>query len=188
MIGDASTVEREPSGPASTGQQPTFSHSPAKAAAHSGGSVSDTNAPPDTVMIMCAATSANGSASSRRPDNGPSADDAPSADVSLATVTVTRAARHGPGSSTARTAVVPVSGRRVRVTSPSRSAPPGIANGIATPSLNSEPPTAVTVTSRSIASSHTPTPAPPTSALPTSGPVRRCTCRNRAVTPTETDR
>ena len=64
MIGVDSMTSRPPSGPARTGQQPTFSHACTPAPAHSGGSVIEMNAPPFTPMIMCAATSADGSASS----------------------------------------------------------------------------------------------------------------------------
>ncbi len=100
MIGAASMTWRLPSGPASTGQQPVFWQAATCGLAHSGGSVIERNAPPDTVMIRWAATSAAGSASvSRRPARvepaWPSTRWLPR--------TVSLAACHGPGSGVART-------------------------------------------------------------------------------------
>ena len=62
MMGAASMTWRLPSWPASTGQQPVFWQAATCWLAHSGGSVIERNAPPDTVMIRWAATSAAGSA------------------------------------------------------------------------------------------------------------------------------
>ena len=64
MIGEDSTT-RSP-GSASTGQPPSFRHPATAGRAHSGGSVIERNFPPSTMMMVCAATSAAGSASSRR--------------------------------------------------------------------------------------------------------------------------
>src|SRR5438876_645097 len=117
MIGAASMTWRPPAGPASTGQQPAFSHAPTSGRAHSGESVIEMNAPPDTVMIMWTATRAAGSASSRlapRPGPDPAAP-AGLAD-SFATATISRTARHGPGRGRARTDTDPASGARRRTT------------------------------------------------------------------------
>ena len=90
MIGVDSMTCRPPSAPARTGQQPMFSHACTPALAHSGGSVIEMNAPPCRPMIMCAATSAVGSASARCA--------APAAGaLRLSTRTRSRAAPQGPG-------------------------------------------------------------------------------------------
>ena len=124
MIGEASMTCRASAGPASTGQQPMFSQAATSGCAHSGGSVMERNAPPDTVMIMCAATSAAGSACSRAWGRRP-----PPACVSFVTCTVSRAACQGPASGVARTDTDPASGSRRRATrapaSVSCSSPPG---------------------------------------------------------------
>ena len=90
MIGVDSMTCRPPSAPARTGQQPMFSHACTPALAHSGGSVIEMNAPPCTPMIMCAATSAVGSASSLVRGTAAGA-------LRLSTRTRSRAAPHGPG-------------------------------------------------------------------------------------------
>ena len=132
-------------------------------------------------MIVCAAISADGSASSRRRGTGLTA-------VRFSTRTWSRTARHGPGTPIARTDTVPASGSRRRTTyrgsvpfglpgssSGSRSSPPAIANSSTTPSDRSAAPSAVTSISCSTASSQA-----------WSGPdpsvVRRWTARNRRMT------
>src|SRR5581483_7079896 len=101
-----------PPGEQSTGQHPVFSHALTSACAHSGGSVIDRNAPPDTVMIVWAATRAAGSAWSRLAMGVSAAD-------SFVTMTASRAACQGPGTGVARIATDPASGARRRTTRPS---------------------------------------------------------------------
>ena len=62
-------------------------------------------------MIMCAATSAQGSASSLRCGTG-------SAMLRFSTRIRSRTARHGPATSVARTDTAPASGSRRRIVSP----------------------------------------------------------------------
>ena len=179
MIGEDSTTWRPPPGSASTGQPPSFWHSATAGCAQIGGSVIEMNSPPETLMIVCAAISADGSASSRRCGTGLTA-------VRFSTRTWSRTARHGPGTSIARTDTAPASGSRRRTayrgpvpsgppgsSSGSRSSPPAMANSSTTPSDRSTAPSAVTSISRSTASSQ-PWPDPSV--------VRRWTCRNRRMT------
>ncbi len=166
----------------------------------------DRNAPPDTVMIRWAATSAPASASSRLA--GSPASPAPA--DSLSTWTVSRAACHGPGSGVARTDTVPASSARRRTTRApsvvSTSSPPGTVNRVTRPPPNRASAVTVAVTSCSTASSHTAgalaswtlmsrtivspvltspvlmSPVPAASLAPLVR--RRCTCRKRRVTST----
>src|ERR1700727_1287776 len=98
MIGAASMTWRLSPGAASTGQHPVFWQAPTSWLAHSGGSVIEMNAPPDTVMIMWAATRAPGSASSLLPAALLPATQSDS----LVTRTVSLAAFHGPGKGVTR--------------------------------------------------------------------------------------
>jgi hypothetical protein len=167
MIGEASITSCPSPESASTGQQPVFSQALTAAAAHSGGSVIETNRPSDTVMIMCTATSAVGSASSRLAGW--------LADV-FRTRTFSRAACQGPGSGVAWTDTVPVSGSRRRMTrAPACSAGsslPGTRKSVAEPSLSSRRLPTRTRTSCSTASSQAGSWAE----------VRRCTWRKRTIT------
>ena len=63
MIGEDSTTWRPPPGSASTGQPPAFWHSATAGCAQIGGSVIAMNSPPETLMIVCAAISADGRSS-----------------------------------------------------------------------------------------------------------------------------
>ena len=184
MIGEDSTTSRPPSGSASTGQPPAFWHSATAGCAQIGGSVIEMNSPPVTLMIVCAATSADGSASSRRLGTGPTA-------VRFSTRTWSRTARHGPGTGIVRTDTAPASGSRRRTVyrgpvpsfgppaspSGSRSSPPPMANSRTTPSDRSAPAPAVTSISCSTASSQAWSAASPDPSV-----VRRWTWRNRRMT------
>ena len=117
--------------------------------------------------MVCAATSDVGSASSRRWGTEPRS-------VRFSTRTWSFRARHGPGTSAARTVTAPASGSRRRTTSSSRSSPPSTVNSRVTPSPNSAAASAATSTSRSTASSQARRPPQ----------VRRWTWRNRSRTRT----
>ena len=125
--------------------------------------------------MVCAAISDVGSASSRRWGTEPRS-------VRFSTRTWSFTARHGPGTSAARTVTAPASGSRRRTTQPSsccsRSSPPSIANSSTTPSPNSAAASAATSTSRSTASSQI------SAAELSPSPVRRWTWRNRSRTRT----
>ena len=122
-------------------------------------------------MMVCAATSDVGSASSRRWGTEPRS-------VRFSTRTWSFTARHGPGTSAARTVTAPASGSRRRTTSSSRSSPPSTVNSWVTPSPNSAAASAATSTSRSTASSQI------SAAELSPSPVRRWTWRNRSRTRT----
>ena len=138
------------------------------------------NAPPDTVMIMCAATSAEGSACSR--GMGPTT---AAGCVWFVTRTVSLAACQGPSSGVARTDTDPASGSRRRATrapdSVSCSSPPGITNPVTLGSLSRPEAATMTVTSCSTASSQT----GGTAGSNGSSRTRRCTWRKRTVTSTD---
>ena len=118
-------------------------------------------------MMVCAATSDVGSASSRRWGTEPRP-------VRFSISTWSFRARHGPGTSAARTVTAPASGSRRRTTSSSRSSPPSTVNSCATPSPNSAAASAADLD----LALHRLVPA---AAAPE---VRRWTCRNRSRTRT----